>query len=93
MVDDRHFDKVFWFICGIGGAVLLFDCAVIFVPVPPGGQKYADTLVGALNTGILMAAVQYLLGGSPQTKKQPDNSVTTNTDTGNVVVNAPPVQG
>lgn len=65
-MEDKHFDKVFYFICGIGLAVFLFDCAVIFVPVPQGGQKYADILVGALNTGILTAGVQYLLGGTPK---------------------------
>lgn len=67
-MEDKHFDKVFYFICGIGLAVFLFDCAVIFVPVPQGGSKYADILVGALNTGILMAGVQYLLGGTPKAK-------------------------
>lgn len=76
-MDDKHFDKVFYFICGIGIAVLLFDVAVIFVPVPQGGQKYADILVGALNTGILMAGVQYLLGGTPKSKS--DTPVITQT--------------
>lgn len=55
--DGLHFDKIFFFICGLVLFVLLFDCLVIFVPVPAGGQKYADTLVGALNTGALMAGV------------------------------------
>ena len=68
-MEDKHFDKVFWFICAMVSGVLLFDIGVIFVPVPNGGQKYADILVGSLNTGALMACVNYLLGGSPDKKK------------------------
>jgi K+-transporting ATPase c subunit len=68
-MEDQHFDKVFWFVCGLVFLVIVFDIGVIFVPVPTGGQKYADTLVGALNTGALMAGVQYLLGGAPANKK------------------------
>lgn len=67
--DTQHFNMVFFFICGLVLFVVLFDCAVIFIPVPQGGQKYADTLVGALNTGALMAGIQYLLGGNPLAKK------------------------
>lgn len=84
-MDDKHFEQVFWFICGIGVLVFIFDCAVIFIPVPTGGQKYADVLVGALNTGILMAGVQYLLGGSPAQKKTADQTVT-NADNVNQIV-------
>ncbi len=74
-MDDKHFDKVFWFICGLVFAVLVFDVMVIFVPVPQGGQKYADILVGGLNTGALMAGITYLLGGAPANKKA-DNVIT-----------------
>lgn len=70
-MEDKHFDKVFWFISSLVLLVLLFDTAVIFVPVPAGGQKYADILVGSLNTGALMACINYLLGGNP-TAKKPD---------------------
>jgi hypothetical protein len=76
-MDNQHFDKVFYFICGLVALVLLFDIAVIFVPVPQAGQKYADILVGSLNTGTLMAGVQYLLGGTP------DKKPTDVTNTGN----------
>lgn len=81
--DASHFNKVFFFICGLVLFVILFDCAVIFIPVPTGGQKYADTLVGALNTGALMAGVQYLLGGNPFAKKA-DTAVTGDKPTVNV---------
>jgi len=68
-MDDKHFDKVFFFISGLVLLVLIFDAMVIFVPVPQGGQKYADILVGSLNTGALMACINYLLGGNPDKKK------------------------
>jgi hypothetical protein len=84
-MDDIHFNKVFYFICGITVLVMLFDIAVIFVPVPANGTKYADILVGALNTGTLMAGVQYLLGGSP---KRPETAVTGDTPTVNVNTDA-----
>lgn len=79
-MDDKHFDKVFYFITGLVTLVILFDIAVIFVPVPPGGQKYADILVGSLNTGTLMAGVNYLLGGNPD-KKKPDATITGDNNT------------
>lgn len=67
-MEDKHFDKVFWFISGLVFIVIIFDAAVIFVPVPTAGQKYADILVGSLNTGALMACINYLLGGNPKNK-------------------------
>lgn len=85
-MEDKHFDKVFWFICGLVFIVMLFDIAVIFVPVPNGGQKYADILVGSLNTGALMACVNYLLGGNPEKKKQ-DGTVPVTGNNPKVTVN------
>lgn len=55
--------------CGLSFLVLCFDVAVIFAPIPQGGQKYADILVGSLNTGAFMSGVNYLLGGNPDKRK------------------------
>lgn len=67
-MEDKHFDKVFWFISALVFAVLIFDAGVIFIPIPQSGQKYADILVGSLNTGALMGCISYLLGGTPKNK-------------------------
>lgn len=81
-MEDKHFDKIFYFVSGLCLLVLFFDIAVIFIPVPTGGQKYADILVGSLNTGALMTGIQYLLGGNPS--KKPDTAVSGD----NTVVNS-----
>jgi len=56
--------------------VIGVDVAVMFIPIPSGGQKYADLLIGGLNTGALMTGIQYLLGGNPLAKKAADTNVT-----------------
>jgi hypothetical protein len=71
-MDDKHFDKVFYFICGLTAIVFLFDCFIVFQPIPPSGVKYADILTGSLNTAWVMAGIQYLLGGNP---KKPDAQI------------------
>jgi hypothetical protein len=53
----------------------------MFIPIPSGGQKYADILIGGLNTGALMSGIQYLLGGNPFAKKQTDTLVNGNDNT------------
>lgn len=83
-MEDKHFDKVFWFISGLVFCVLVFDAGVIFIEVPKSGEKYADILLGSLNTGALMACINYLLGGTPDKKKQ-DTPVAT-TDSGDITV-------
>lgn len=68
-MEDKHFDKVFLFVCSVCFGVWVFDMTIILVPLSTVGQKYADNLVGALNTGALMACIGYLLGGNPANKK------------------------
>lgn len=80
--DENHFNHVFWFITMIVVLVIGVDVAVMFVPIPSGGQKYADLLIGGLNTGALMSGVQYLLGGNPLAKKsEPVNQVNASDNT------------
>lgn len=91
-MEDKHFDKVFYFICMVVILVLFFDCGVIFIAVPTAGQKYADILVGSLNTGALMACINYLLGGNPDKKKADvtatgDSPIINNNPTGNETTN------
>jgi hypothetical protein len=85
--EDNHFNHIFWFIAGMVMLVISVDVAVMFIPIPTGGQKYADLLIGGLNTGALMSGIQYLLGGNPLAKKQPDATSVTANDSSNVTVN------
>lgn len=80
--EDNHFNYIFWFIAILVLVVIVVDVAVMFIPIPTGGQKYADILIGGLNTGALMSGIQYLLGGNPFAKKQVDTTVS---GTGNTV--------
>lgn len=73
--DSQHFSYVFYFICALVFTVIAVDVAVMFIPIPAGGQKYADLLIGGLNTGALMTGIQYLLGGNPLAKKGQDTSI------------------
>lgn len=74
MDDQAHFTHVFFFICALVFVVVGVDVAVMFIPIPTGGQKYADLLIGGLNTGALMTGIQYLLGGNPLAKKSADGT-------------------
>lgn len=84
--DDNNFTKIFWFICFLVFTVIAVDVMVMFIPIPAGGQKYADILMGGLNTGALMAGIQYLLGGNPLAKK----STNVSGDNATVNNNVPP---
>jgi hypothetical protein len=79
--EDNHFSYIFWFIAVLVFIVIAVDVAVMFIPIPSGGQKYADILIGGLNTGALMSGIQYLLGGNPFAKKQTDTTVNGNDNT------------
>jgi len=61
----------------------------MFIPIPAGGQKYADLLIGGLNTGALMSGIQYLLGGNPLAKKAQDTTQVNAADNTSVTVNPP----
>lgn len=75
-MDDKHFDKVFWFVSALVGAVILVDTLSFFFEFSKSGQKYADNNLPVLNTGAMMAGIYYLLGGNPNNKK-PDTTAAT----------------
>lgn len=79
---DKHFDKLFWFCVALCGAAFAFDIAIVFIPVPKSGEKYADILIGSINAGALSSAITYLLGGSAKKEDKPVAS----TESGNIQV-------
>lgn len=88
-MEDQHFTKTFIFIVGLTSVVFLFDLLVVFFPIPTSGIKYADILVGSLNTGWAINGIQYLLGGTPQSKK-PDSIIQQTGDNPQATANPQP---
>lgn len=86
MADTQHFDKIFYFICGLVLLVIAVDVFVMFGNLSSVGQKYADNNLPVLNTGAMLAGIYYLLGGNPANKKADqvitgDNTSVDNTKT------------
>jgi len=89
--EDKHFNKLFWFCTSLTAFAVLFDACMVWIPIPKDNQKYADVLLGSLNTGALMAGIQFLLGGNAIPKKnQPTVVQTGDSPTTNTV--APPTE-
>jgi len=84
-IDSIHFNKLFWFCVAAVGIGILFLISLCYIPVPKSSERFADNVQGFIEGSVVTAALAFLLGGNLPTKKQPDNTVTTNTDTGNVV--------
>lgn len=80
-MDDRHFDKIFWFVSGLCVLTFVVDLCVIFIPIGKTGEKFADNIIPVLNTGAMMSGIYYLLGGNPDKKKS-----TATTETGDINV-------
>jgi hypothetical protein len=76
-MEDKHFNKLFWFCVGLTVAAVLFDVCMVWVPIPKDNQKYADVLLGSLNTGALMAGITFLLGGNAIPKKNQPSVIQT----------------
>lgn len=87
-MDDKHFDKIFFFICGLCLLVIGVDAACFFGTLSAIGQKYADNTLPILNTGAMLSGVYFLLGGNPVNKKQ-DTTTPVTGDNTTVVNNAP----
>jgi len=68
-MEDKHFDKVFWFVCGLCALAISVDLCVMFIPLSKTGEKFADNIIPVLNTGAMMSGIYYLLGGNPDKKK------------------------
>lgn len=88
--ENQHFKLLFWFCAVLTGTAVIFDACMVWIPIPHENQKYADVLLGSLNTGALMAGIQFLLGGNAIQKKQPTvtNAETVNVQSGQVSPNA-----
>lgn len=67
--EDKHYKMLFWFCVGLTASAIIFDVCMVWVPIPKANEKYADVLLGSLNTGALMAGIQFLLGGNAMPKK------------------------
>jgi len=85
---DTHFDKIFWFICGLCGfGAILTIFLIIYLPSQIG-ERIADTaLIFWLSTAV-SGGIGYLLGSSaPQSKtnkpliNNSENTTITNEDT------------
>jgi len=75
---DTHFDKIFWFICGLCGfGAILTIFLIIYLPAQIA-ERIADTaLIFWLSTAV-SGGIGYLLGSSaPQTKNKPTTPGTT----------------
>jgi len=74
---NTHFEKIFWFICGLcgfGAALTVF--LIIYLP-PAIGERIADTaLIFWLSTAV-SGGIGYLLGSSAPKTKQPNAGTTT----------------
>jgi uncharacterized membrane protein len=93
---DAHFNKLYWFCVGLTVTAVVFDICMVWVPIPKDNQKYADVLLGSLNTGALMAGITFLLGGNAiQKKQQPtvQNAETVNVQTPTTQTPQEPAQG
>lgn len=85
-VNEQHFDKTYRFIIFITSFVFIYILLVTFVTIPEKNIRFVDTAFGFLLGTVLAGGVGWLLGGSPEKKKEPpmtDNStsIQTNVDT------------
>lgn len=62
--DERHFNKIFWFVVGLSTLIISYIIALSFRTIPPSGSHIVDTTLGFL-LSILSAAIGYLIGGNP----------------------------
>lgn len=65
MENNPHFNKIFWFIVGLSGFVLLYTLLITFCHIPKENIRFADTSQGFLLGSALSAGIAYLIGGTP----------------------------
>lgn len=68
---DKHETMVFWFVVGLTVFGLCYIAAITYIPIPKDNIRFADTCLGFMLGTALMAGISYLLGGSPDKKKDP----------------------
>lgn len=56
--------------------VLLYICAITFIPIPKDNVRFVDVSLGFLLGTVLTAGVSYYLGGSDKEKHKPTAGVT-----------------
>ncbi len=67
--------KLIYFAIGIVAICFLYFFAVTFYPIPEGGQRYADLILGFL-IGTAFASVINFYWGSSEGSKDKDKNVT-----------------
>jgi hypothetical protein len=73
-MENKNFDKIFWFVIGLVSFAAMLTLLCIFLPITKGNERFADqSLVFWLTTGA-GGGIGYLIGSSvsktkPETKQ------------------------
>jgi hypothetical protein len=70
--------RIFWFIAGSCGFVFLYITAITFIPIPESNIRFVDIALSFLMGTVLGNSNGYLLGGSPEKKKEDKKDENTN---------------
>ena len=66
---DPHFGKIFWYVVYITTIVFGYVFCVTFLHVPKENQRFVDIAFGFMLGSVLGSGIGYLLGGSPDRKR------------------------
>lgn len=65
---DKHFNKVFYFICCMCGLIMAYIFVATFMPLSQGAIRFVDTNMGYFQSALSMM-IGYFIGASPKSSK------------------------
>ena len=81
--------RIFWFVVYITTTVFAYIFAVTFLHIPKENMRFVDIAFGFLLGTVMGSGIGYLLGGSPEKKKDTtingDNNTLSNTTGGSEI--------
>lgn len=84
--DERRFKMIFWFVVGFGAANISLIVAIVFCHIPKENQQSANMAL-AFCMSAFTGLSGYLIGASPEKKKEPTKeSTVTLTETNNTTI-------